>query len=73
MVENGRVTDLGSAPVQSAVAIVTSALGVLIGRRQDRSPPWTFPGGKVEPGELPEDAAVRATHEENGYRVGLPG
>src|SRR5580704_16700782 len=40
-------------------AIVTSALGVLVGRRNDGEPPWTFIAGEVEPGESPEDAAVR--------------
>jgi len=45
-----------------AVAIVTSHLGALVGRRRDGSPPWTFPGGKIEAGESPEGAAVRETH-----------
>jgi 8-oxo-dGTP pyrophosphatase MutT (NUDIX family) len=56
-----------------AAAIVTSHLGVLIGRRRDGSPPWTFPGGKIEPGESPEDAAVRETLEEAGLRVRATG
>ena len=49
-----------------AVAIVTSALGVLIGRRTDGTPPWTFPSGKIEPGESPSAAAVREVMEETG-------
>jgi 8-oxo-dGTP pyrophosphatase MutT (NUDIX family) len=56
-----------------AVAIVTSHLGVLVGRRRDGNPPWTFPGGKIEPGESPEDAAVRETLEETGLRVRATG
>jgi 8-oxo-dGTP pyrophosphatase MutT (NUDIX family) len=56
-----------------AVAIVTSGLGVLVGRRRDGSPPWTFPGGKIEPGESPEAAAVRETLEETGLRVRATG
>ncbi len=52
-----------------AAAIVTSRLGVLAGRRRDGNPPWTFPAGKVEPGESQEDAAVRETWEETGLRI----
>jgi 8-oxo-dGTP diphosphatase len=61
-----------SAP-RVAVAIVTSRRGVLVGRRRDGMPPWTFPGGKVEPGESPEDAAVRETLEEAGLQVRATG
>jgi len=50
-------------------AIVTSGQGVLIGRRNDRTPPWTFIAGEVEPGERPEDAAVREVKEETGLEV----
>lgn len=73
--ENGEVTTPASAPGQQTVAaaIVTSRLGVLVGRRRDGSPPWTFPGGKIEPGESPEDAAVRETLEETELRVRATG
>jgi 8-oxo-dGTP diphosphatase len=50
-------------------AIVTSAEGVLVGRRNDRTPPWGFISGEIEPGELPEDAAVREVKEETGLEV----
>jgi 8-oxo-dGTP pyrophosphatase MutT (NUDIX family)/transcriptional regulator with XRE-family HTH domain len=50
-------------------AIVTSPLGVLVGRRNDGKPPWTFIAGEVEPGERPEDAAVREVKEETGCLV----
>jgi 8-oxo-dGTP diphosphatase len=49
-----------------AVAVVTSELGVLIGRRVDGTPPWAFPSGKVESGESPDAAAVREVLEETG-------
>jgi 8-oxo-dGTP pyrophosphatase MutT (NUDIX family) len=50
-------------------AIVTSRLGVLVGRRRDGEPPWTFPAGKVEAAENPDDAAVREALEETGLRI----
>ena len=50
-------------------AIVTSGLGVLVGRRNDGKPPWTFIAGEIEPGESPADAAVREVKEETGLRV----
>ena len=49
--------------------IVTSGLGVLVGRRNDRTPPWGFISGEVEPDELPADAAVREVKEETGLEV----
>ena len=60
-----------TAPPRPAIvaAIVTSALGVLVGRRNDGKPPWTFIAGEVEPGESAEDAAVREVKEETGCLV----
>jgi 8-oxo-dGTP diphosphatase len=56
-----------------AAAIVTTTKGVLVGRRSDRNPPWTFPSGTIESGESPEDAAVRETREETGLGVRAEG
>ena len=50
-------------------AIVTSLLGVLVGKRNDGKPPWTFIAGEVEPGEQPEDAAVREVKEKTGLEI----
>lgn len=57
----------GMRPVVAAV--VTSERGVLAGKRADGHPPWTFIAGEVEPGERPEDAAVREVKEETGLEV----
>lgn len=50
-------------------AIVTSNRGVLLGRRNDGRPLWTFIAGEIEPGESPADAAIREVKEEAGLVV----
>jgi 8-oxo-dGTP pyrophosphatase MutT (NUDIX family) len=56
-------------PQPVVAAIVTSPRGVLVARRNDGKPPWTFIAGEIEPGESPADAAVREVKEETGLRV----
>ncbi|MCZ4497593.1 MAG: (deoxy)nucleoside triphosphate pyrophosphohydrolase [Marmoricola sp.] len=48
---------------------------VLAARRNDdgTSGGWEFPGGKVEPGEQPQDAVVREVREELGCEVVVTG
>ena len=52
-------------------AIVTSDLGVLVGKRNDGKPPWTFIAGEqdVIRDDLPENTAVREVKEETGLLV----
>ncbi len=50
-------------------AIVTGHIGVLIARRNDGKPPWTFIAGEIESGESPADAAVREVKEETGLQI----
>lgn len=50
-------------------AVVVSRLGVLIGRRNDGTPPWTFIAGEQEPDEHPEETAVREVKEETGCEI----
>jgi 8-oxo-dGTP pyrophosphatase MutT (NUDIX family) len=51
------------------VAIITSRLGVLAGRRNDGRPPWTFPAGENELHESPADTIIRETKEETGLLI----
>jgi 8-oxo-dGTP diphosphatase len=59
----------------AACALVDKDKRVLLARR----PPgkamaglWEFPGGKVEPGERPEDCLIREMHEELGVEIRHP-
>ncbi|MFV1919848.1 (deoxy)nucleoside triphosphate pyrophosphohydrolase [Sphingomonas sp. MJ1 (PH-R8)] len=55
-----------------AAALVDSDGRVLVQQRPLGLPMaglWEFPGGKVEPGELPEAALIRELHEELGITV----
>lgn len=69
--EESHVPEPADRPERQAVvaAIVTSSLGVLVGRRNDGKPPWTFIAGEIEPGESQTDAAVREVKEETGLQV----
>jgi len=59
-----------------AIAVVEDAGRVLIGRRPEGVSLggfWEFPGGRVESGEIPEEAAVRECQEETGLQVDVVG
>jgi 8-oxo-dGTP diphosphatase len=66
---NGHDTTVPAAEQPVVAAVVTSDLGVLVGHRNDRTPPWTFIAGEQEPGERPEDTAVREVKEETGLEI----
>jgi 8-oxo-dGTP pyrophosphatase MutT (NUDIX family)/transcriptional regulator with XRE-family HTH domain len=57
--------------VPVVAAIVTSSLGVLVGRRSDGNPPWTFIAGEQDAvkDENPADTATREVKEETGLLV----
>jgi 8-oxo-dGTP diphosphatase len=60
-------TDPEPQPV--VAAIIVSKLGLLVTRRRDRTPPWGFLTGELEPGESPNDTALREAKEEAGLEI----
>ena len=57
--------------IQVVAAIIERQGRILIGQRQaEQSHPlkWEFPGGKVEPGETPQQALTRELEEELAIR-----
>jgi len=54
-----------------ATAIIVQGAKTLMIRRREREGKllWAFPGGGIEAGEMPEQAAVRETAEEVGLEV----
>lgn len=54
-----------------SAAVIVHAGRVLIVRRRvaEGQLSWQFPAGEIEPGESPEEAAVRETLEETGLTV----
>jgi 8-oxo-dGTP diphosphatase len=59
-------------PVRVVAAVIERDGRLLACRRapgKDAAGRWEFPGGKVEPGEEPEDALAREIQEELGVRI----
>ncbi len=59
-------------PTRIAIAVVEHEGRFLIGQRPEGVPLaglWEFPGGKIEPAETAEQAAVRECREEAGIEV----
>jgi 8-oxo-dGTP pyrophosphatase MutT (NUDIX family) len=64
---NGTRKAAGGVIVRQTAAGKTQVLLVHRPHRQD----WTFPKGKVEPGETDEACALREVEEETGHRCAL--
>jgi 8-oxo-dGTP diphosphatase len=59
----------------AACALIDADKRVLIAQRPEGKPMaglWEFPGGKVEPGETPEDAVIREFREELSVKITKP-
>lgn len=59
-------------PTPIAIAVVVHEGRVLIGRRPADVPLagyWEFPGGKIQVGETPSEAAARECREETGLAI----
>jgi mutator protein MutT len=67
---------MSGAVKQIAIAVVEHDDRFLIGRRPEGAVlagMWEFPGGKVRPGETPEQCALRECREETGLDVTVIG
>jgi ADP-ribose pyrophosphatase YjhB (NUDIX family) len=61
-----RETGPATPKVDVRAAVISEQKILLVKERDDG---WTLPGGWVDPGESPSEAAVRETKEESGYDV----
>ena len=64
-------TSVALLPVVAA-ALINARGEVLVQQRpasKAHGSLWEFPGGKIEPGETPEEALIRELYEELGVRV----
>lgn len=72
MAAEGRLTDTLPTVLVVAAALIDADGRVLIAQRPEGKALaglWEFPGGKIEPGERPEQALIRELHEELGIDV----
>ncbi len=54
---------------RACAAIIKNGLILMVLHRRPERSYWTLPGGGIEPGETPEQAAIREVMEEAGMEV----
>ena len=57
------------ARVSSATLILENSVGQALIVKANYKPYWTFPGGIIDEGETPKQAAIRETYEEVGLAI----
>lgn len=69
--DSGIKSDSDGSPVAAGIAYDAGGEFLLVKRGNGGDYPghWAFPGGHIEEGESPEQAAIREFHEETGGRV----
>jgi len=74
---DSRVADMQPTARKSVVGAAILRDGRVLAARRTTPPSaagrWEFPGGKVEPGESPDQALVREIDEELGCRIEVAG
>ena len=70
---NGHEQPYDYLEIKEGVSILPMKDGKVIVQRQYRYPvqswQWEIPGGFIDEGEMPEEAAIRELREETGYEV----
>jgi 8-oxo-dGTP diphosphatase len=69
---NGRRGVVERVGVGVGVLVERDGMVLLVRRTRHGAGTWATPGGYLDPGEAPEDAAVREVREETGLEVDLP-
>lgn len=55
--------------VSSATLVLENSVGQVLIVKANYKPYWTFPGGIIDAGETPKQAAIRETYEEVGIEI----
>jgi len=74
MIFSGYMSSEPRKTIEVVAAVIGNCAGAVLATK---CPPhkhgggWEFPGGKIEPGEVPQDAVVREIREELGVEVSV--